>query len=182
MLSLLRSERKQKNLSNPFRIRTFLLLSYSFRIETINMLIHSHSSLENHARFQTKMDKVYTVLRPKRRKNPTRWGGTYRGGGGVMRHILKAHIVVIILWKWTWSSQLKKFRLERESNPYLCDWPILFQGSPDLETERERPLTKGKRAERTKRDFRCSICLSSIGQASCLICARRFQLTFPFCC
>ena len=90
MLSLLRSERKQKNLSNPFRIRTFLLLSYSFRIETINMLIHSHSSLENHARFQTKMDKVYTVLRPKRRKNPTRWGGTYRGGG-VIRHILKAH-------------------------------------------------------------------------------------------
>ena len=82
MLSLLRSERKQKNLSNPFRIRTFLLLSYSFRIETINMLIHSHSSLENHARFQTKMDKVYTVLRPKRRKNPTRWGGTYGGGGG----------------------------------------------------------------------------------------------------
>ena len=182
MLSLLRSERKQKNLSNPFRIRTFLLLSYSFRIETINMLIHSHSSLENHARFQTKMDKVYTVLRPKRHKNPTRWGGTYRGGRRVMRHILKAHIAVIILWKWTWSSQLKKFRLERESNPYLCDWPILFQGSPDLETERERPLTKGKRAERTKRDFRCSICLSSIGQASSLICARRFQLTFLFWC
>ena len=41
----------------------FLSLSFSktFRIETINTLIHSLSSLENHTRFQTKMDKVYTV-------------------------------------------------------------------------------------------------------------------------
>ena len=52
----------------------------------------------------------------------------------------------------------------------------------DLATGRERHLTTGKRAERTKHDFRCSICRSAIGQASCLICARRRQLTFPFCC
>ena len=52
----------------------------------------------------------------------------------------------------------------------------------DLATERERHLTTGKRAERTKLDFRCPICRSAIGQASCLICARRCQLTFPFCC
>ena len=39
-----------------------------------------------------------------------------------------------------------------------------------------------KRIERTKLDFRCPICRSAIGQASCLICARRRQLTFPFCC
>ena len=51
-----------------------------------------------------------------------------------------------------------------------------------LATERERNLTTGKRAERTKLDFRCPICRSAIGQASCLICARRRQLTFPFCC
>ena len=43
-------------------------------------------------------------------------------------------------------------------------------------------LTTGKRAERIKHDFRCSICRSAIGQASCLICTRRRQLTFPFCC
>ena len=43
-------------------------------------------------------------------------------------------------------------------------------------------LTKGKRAERIERDFRCSICCSPIGQAICLICARRRQLTFPFYC
>ena len=58
-------------------------------------------------------------------------------------------------------------------------FPVCF---PDLATGRERQLTTGKRAERTKHDLRCSICRSTIGQASCLICARRRQLTFPFCC
>ena len=38
-----RLERKQKYPSNPFRIRIFLVLSYSFGIETINTFIHSHS-------------------------------------------------------------------------------------------------------------------------------------------
>ena len=56
MSSLLRLERKQKNSANPLRIRTFLFLSYSFGIETINTFIHSRSrSLENHTRFQTNM-------------------------------------------------------------------------------------------------------------------------------
>ena len=41
MLSLLRLERKQKRFSNPFRIRIFLFLAYSFGIETINTFIHS---------------------------------------------------------------------------------------------------------------------------------------------
>ena len=80
MLSLLRLERQQKNALNPFRIGTFLFLSYSFGIELINMFIHSRSSLENHTRFQTKMTNVcipIPVFRPKRRKNPTRWGSTY---------------------------------------------------------------------------------------------------------
>ena len=81
MLSLLRLERKQKkNYSNPFRNRTFLFLSYLFGIETITTFIHSSSSLEKHSRFQTKMGKVYTRFRPKRRRNPTRWGGTYLYG------------------------------------------------------------------------------------------------------
>ena len=55
----------------------------------------------------------------------------------------------------------------------------------DLATERERHaechLTTGNRAEGTKLDFRYPICRSAIGQASCLICSRRRQLTFPFC-
>ena len=48
MLLLVRLERKQKNSSDQFRIRIFLSVSSSFGIETINMFIHSHSSLENH--------------------------------------------------------------------------------------------------------------------------------------
>ena len=59
-LSLLRLERKQKNSSNPFRIRILLFLSYSFAIETMNTFIHSRNSLKNYIRFQTKMGKVYT--------------------------------------------------------------------------------------------------------------------------
>ena len=50
MSSLLRLERKQKNSSNPFRIRIFLFLSYlySFGIDTINTFMHPRSSFENH--------------------------------------------------------------------------------------------------------------------------------------
>ena len=51
----------------------------------------------------------------------------------------------------------------------------------DLVTERERHLTTGKRAERTKLDFRYPIFRSAIGQASCLIWARNRQQTFPVC-
>ena len=76
MLSLLRLERKQKNYSNPFRIRIFLFLSYSFGIETINTFIHSRSSLENHTRFQTKMGKVYTRLQTKTAEKP--FGAAHR--------------------------------------------------------------------------------------------------------
>ena len=64
-------------------------------------------------------------------------------------------------------------------------YPIIvyyFRYEADLATGRERQLTTGKRAERTKDDFRCSICRSATGQASCLIFARRRQLMFPFCC
>ena len=46
MSSLLRLERKQKNSSNPFRIRIFLFRSYSFGIETISTFIYFRSSLE----------------------------------------------------------------------------------------------------------------------------------------
>ena len=73
MSSLLRLEGRQKNSSNPFRIRIFLFLSYSFRIETINTFIHSDRvvSLENHTQFQTKMGKIFTCFPAKTRKNPT---------------------------------------------------------------------------------------------------------------
>ena len=63
---LLRLECKQKNSSNPFRIRIFLFLCHSFGFETINTLIHS-----------VVPSKTIPVFRPKRHKNFTRWGGTY---------------------------------------------------------------------------------------------------------
>ena len=42
---------------------------------------------------------------------------------------------------------------------------LSYSSAADLATERERYLTTGKRAKRTKLDFRCPICRSAIGQA-----------------
>ena len=71
MLSLLRLDCKQKNPSSPFRISIFLFLSYSFGIKVINTFIYSRSSLENPTLFQTKMSKVFCILRPRHCKNPS---------------------------------------------------------------------------------------------------------------
>lgn len=60
------SIRKQKKISNPFRIRLFFSLSYSFGIQTIKYVPRLRRSLENHTRFQTKMGKVYTRFHTKR--------------------------------------------------------------------------------------------------------------------
>ena len=70
MLSLLRLERTQKNSSKPFSIRIFPFLSYSLGIETIDTFIDSRSSLENHARFQSKMGKVYIHFQTKTAQKP----------------------------------------------------------------------------------------------------------------
>ena len=70
MLSLLRLDCKQKNPSSPFRISIFLFLSYSFGIKVINTFIYSRSSLENPTLFQTKMSKVFCILRPNIVKTP----------------------------------------------------------------------------------------------------------------
>ena len=70
MSSLLRLGCKTKKNANPFLIRIFLFLSYSFGIGTINTLIHYRSSLENHTRFQTKMGKVYTRFQTKTAQDP----------------------------------------------------------------------------------------------------------------
>ena len=63
--SLLRLERKQNNSSNAFRIRVFLFPS-SFGIETKTKSMHYRSSLENNARFQTKMGKVCSRFQTKK--------------------------------------------------------------------------------------------------------------------
>ena len=80
MLSLLRLERKHKNYSNPFRIRIFLFLSFSFGIEMINTFIHSVVPSKTIHDSRPKWAKCIPVFRPKRPKNPTRWDGTYPYG------------------------------------------------------------------------------------------------------
>ena len=65
MLSLLRLERKSKNSWNPFRIRIFLFLSYSFGIETINRFIDSAVPSKTIPDSRPKWAKCF---RPKRRK------------------------------------------------------------------------------------------------------------------
>ena len=72
LCSLLELEHKQNIFSNAFRI--FLFPSYSFGIETINTFIRFRSSLENHARFQNKIGKVYTRFQTKTAQKPHPWG------------------------------------------------------------------------------------------------------------
>ena len=80
MSSFLGLERKQKNSSNAFWIRIFLLLYYSTGIETITTFTHSGSSLEIIPHSRPKRAKRIPVFRPKRPKNHTLWGGTYLHG------------------------------------------------------------------------------------------------------
>ena len=74
---LLRLECKQKNSSNPFRIRIFLFLSHSFAIETINTFIYSVVPSKTIPDSSPKGAKCIPVFRPKRLKTPTPWGSTY---------------------------------------------------------------------------------------------------------
>ena len=108
----------QQEKATAFRIRILLFLSCSFGIETKTTFIHFCSSLKNHTRFQTKMGKVYKipVYRPKWRKNPTRWGGTYvayiRESGIVMVNapVGKFGLTFAIKWSnWTAWTEWAEF-------------------------------------------------------------------------
>ena len=67
----------QKNSSNSFRVRIVFFLSYLFGIETINTFIHSVVPSKTIPDSRPKWAKCIPVFRPKRHKNPTRWGGTH---------------------------------------------------------------------------------------------------------
>ena len=77
MLSLLRLERKQKNYSNPFRIRIFLFLSYSFGIETINTFIHSVVPSKTIPDFRPNAQRVYPFSDQNGAKTIPDEGGTH---------------------------------------------------------------------------------------------------------
>ena len=65
---------------NPFRFRIFHPLIY-LELKRPNTLIHNRNSFVNHTQFNgSKWAKSITVLRPKRHKNSTLWGGTYQYG------------------------------------------------------------------------------------------------------
>ena len=97
MLSLLTLERKQTNSSNSFRIRIFLFLSYSFGMEAIKFSYIPVVPSKTIPDSRLKWAKCIAVFRPKRRKNPTRWGGTYLYGlyKGVPPGIEEIHVIVI---------------------------------------------------------------------------------------
>ena len=63
---IIRLECKQNNSSNPFLIRIFLFLSFSFAIETRNTFIHSRVVLSKTIPdFRPKWAKCIPVFRPK---------------------------------------------------------------------------------------------------------------------
>ena len=83
MSSFLGLERKQKNSSNVFWIRIFLLLYHSTGIETITTFTPSGSSLENHTRFQTEKGKAYPRFQTKKAQKP---------------YALGRHILIWFVW------------------------------------------------------------------------------------
>ena len=100
----------------------FFFLSYSFGIEPINtfILLHSLSFLENHTRSQTKLGKSRTVFRPKRRKNPTLWGGTYLYG------LYKGVAPGLFLKTPPLTPPSKRLESRREAEPPLSPLEVLF--------------------------------------------------------
>ena len=77
MLSLLRLEGKPKIIQIHSEFAC-LFLSYSFGIETINTFMHwSVFPSKTIPDSRPKCAKCLPVFRQKRRKNPTRWDGTY---------------------------------------------------------------------------------------------------------
>ena len=115
-LSLLRLERKQKNSSNPFRIRILLFLSYSLAIETMNTFIHSRNSLKNYIRFQTKMTKMgkeYTRFQTKMRKVYTR---SDQNGQSVYP-FSDQDAQSVYPFRPKWAKCIPVFRPKRRKNP-----------------------------------------------------------------
>ena len=80
-MSLLRLERKQKNYSNPSRIRIFLFISFLLIWNWNDKYVHTlRSSLETIPDPDQNGQSLDPFSGQKGRKNPTQWGGTYLYG------------------------------------------------------------------------------------------------------
>ena len=93
------------------------------------------------------------------------WTVTMAGYWGKMERIVCSYQPLRgsqIAW---WGRIIKN---EQNENKIRATWERARwrEKQADLATGRERQLTTGKRAERTKHDFRCSIYRSAIGHAS----------------
>ena len=73
-------EHKQKIIQIHFEFACFLFFSYSFGNETLNTFTHSVVPSKTITDSRPKTAKCIPVFRPKRHKNPTRWGGTHLCG------------------------------------------------------------------------------------------------------
>ena len=73
-------EGKQKIIQIHFEFACFLFLSYSFGNETLNTFTHSVVPSKTIPDSRPKTAKCIPIFRPKRHKNPTRWGGSYLHG------------------------------------------------------------------------------------------------------
>ena len=65
-----KNSNKKRFLKINFEVAHFSFFLDSFGIEMMTTFIHSHSSLENRTRFQTKMGKVYTCVQTKTAQKP----------------------------------------------------------------------------------------------------------------
>ena len=83
--------------------------------------------------------------------------------------------IFAVMWRTTLSIVVSLVTIQ---TMFLktCSWEVINGWFSN------RTGTSVERAERTKHDFRCPICRSATGQASCSICARGRQLKFPLCC
>ena len=134
MLWLLRLERQQKILhirnpcSNPFRIRIFLFLSYSFWNwnDKYITFMHSWSPLENHTRFHNK----YTWFQTKRAQTP---------------YLMGRHIPILLQYKKKGGTPPPPPPPRRKRN-YMYPWgheiKVVANSTKTKQNQRKKTRTK----------------------------------------
>ena len=107
---------------NPFLIRiliAFLLIHLQLNRQ-IRTFIHSRSSLKNHTRFQTKMEKVYTCFQTSLRSRRLEVAGERENGRARGRHASPSRAPV-----FTCAHYFQGFQF-RKMNKLPCKWKVDF--------------------------------------------------------
>ena len=135
MLSLVTLEGRQKKffklISNS---HIFLFLSHSFEMETINFSYIPVVPSKTIPNSRLKWAKCIPIFRRKRRKNPTRWGGTYLYGlyKGVLPGVEEIRVIVIafVYLKYKQNSptnQINHAGNTLQTDPHKIGKPCLGQ-------------------------------------------------------